>query len=211
MQLGDTAPDFSADTTDGPISFHQWIGNHWCVFFSHPKDFTPVCTTELGRANNLKKEFDERGVKLIAISVDSVSTHKKWILDIQETQNTSDFSFPIIGDEKGEVAELYGMIHAKASDTNTVRAVFVIDPGKKIRLMMSYPATTGRNFLEILRVIDALQMSDTHKVATPADWEDGSECIILPGITNEAEIEALFPKGYRELKPYLRMTPDPRK
>jgi thioredoxin-dependent peroxiredoxin len=211
MQLGDTAPDFIADTTVGPISFHEWIGHYWCLLFSHPKDFTPVCTTELGRADKLQDEFGKRGVKMIALSVDSVDTHKRWIRDIEETQNTSNFSLPIIGDEKGEIARLYGMIHPKASDTNTVRAVFLIDPEKIIRMMMSYPASTGRNFDEIIRVIDALQLTDTHKAATPADWREGDECIILPSITNEVEIEALFPKGYRELKPYLRMTPDPRK
>ncbi len=210
MHLGDIAPDFTADTTEGPISFHEWLDNSWCIFFSHPKDFTPVCTTELGYANKINGEFVRRGVKMIALSVDSVESHKKWIPDIVETQGTGNFSYPIIGDEKRKIAALYDMIHPEADDTFTVREVFIIDTEKKIRLKMTYPASTGRNFDEILRVIDSLQLTDSHRVATPVNWKKGDECVILPSITDKEEIKTLFPKGYREVKPYLRLTPDPK-
>jgi len=209
LHLGDIAPDFVADTTEGKISFHEWIGNSWCIFFSHPKDFTPVCTTELGYAAKIKKEFDKRNVKLIALSVNSVDSHRKWIPDINETQHAK-VDYPLLGDEKGEIAQLYGMIHPNASDTFTVRTVFVIDPQKKIRLTMTYPASTGRNFDEILRVIDSLQLTDAHKVATPVNWKKGEDCIILPSITDQKDLERLFPQGYRALKPYLRITPQPK-
>lgn len=208
LQLGSIAPDFTARTTEGEISFHQWLGNSWCVLFSHPKDFTPVCTTEIGAASKLSSEFDKRKVKMLAISVGSVEDHKKWIPDINKTQNTK-VNFPIIGDENHQIANMYGMIHPKASDTSTVRTVFIIDPKKTIRLMLAYPASTGRNFNEILRVIDSLQLTDNHKVATPADWVKGQECVILPSITQPDELKQLFPKGFRTLTPYLRMTPDP--
>lgn len=208
LQLGDIAPDFIAETTEGRISFHEWIGDSWCIFFSHPKDFTPVCTTELGYAAKIKGEFDKRNVKVIALSVESVNSHKAWIPDINETQKTQ-VNFPIIGDETHHISELYGMIHPNASDTLTVRTVFIIDPKKKIRLTMCYPAATGRNFDEILRVIDALQLTDSNSVATPANWHSGQECVILPSITDPNTLKQKFPKGYRELKPYLRMTPQP--
>lgn len=208
IQLGAKAPDFTADTTHGKISFHQWIGDSWCILFSHPKDFTPVCTTELGKAAKLSGDFSQRGVKLIALSVGSVDNHNKWIPDINETQGV-DLKFPIIGDDNHVVSELYNMIHPLASDTATVRSVFIIDSKKTIRLILTYPASTGRNFQEILRVIDSLQLTDKHKVATPADWEKGQECVILPSVTDSEEIKKLFPQGYRQMKPYLRLTPDP--
>lgn len=208
IQLGAMAPDFNAESTEGNISFHKWLGNSWGVLFSHPKDFTPVCTTELGMAAKLNDEFAKRGVKPIAISVGDVASHKKWIPEINQTQGAT-VKFPIIGDESHSVAKLYGMIHPKASDTSTVRNVFIIDPKKVVRLIMIYPASTGRNFQEILRVIDSLQLTDNHKVATPANWVRGGECVILPSVTNPEEIKKLFPKGYKELTPYLRMTPDP--
>lgn len=208
IQLGSIAPDFTADTTIGRINFHDWLEGSWCVLFSHPKDFTPVCTTELGAAAKLTSEFSKRGVKLIGLSVGSVTEHKKWIPDINSVSKVT-LSFPLIGDEKHQVAELYGMIHAASDDTATVRTVFVIDPNKKIRLTMTYPASTGRNFQEILRVIDSLQLTDKHKVATPANWLKGEECVILPSITNPEDIKKLFPKGMKQITPYLRMTPDP--
>ena len=207
LQLGDIAPDFEAPTTLGNISFHEFIGNNWVVFFSHPADFTPVCTTELGRASNLKAEFDKRNVKLVAISVDSVESHLKWISDINETQNAS-MNFPIIGDENKTVANMYGMLHPNASETFTVRSVFVIGPDKKIKLMLTYPASTGRNFDEILRVIDSLQLTANYSVATPADWKQGEDCVVVPSIAS-ADIPAKFPKGFKEIRPYLRMTPQP--
>ncbi len=210
LQIGDIVPDFTAPTTEGKISFHEWIGNSWCVFFSHPKDFTPVCTTELGECARKKQEFDKRNVKIIALSVGSVETHKAWIPDINATQNTV-VNFPIIGDENHQISELYGMIHPNASETHTVRSVFVIDPSKKIRLMICYPASTGRNFDEVLRVIDSLQLTDSNSVGTPANWKWGDECVILPSITDPNEIKKNFPQGYRELTPYLRMTPQPKK
>jgi alkyl hydroperoxide reductase subunit AhpC len=208
LHIGSIAPDFEQDSTEGKIKFHDWIGKGWAVLFSHPKDFTPVCTTELGRAANLKAEFDKRGVKTIAVSVDSVDSHKKWIPDIEQTQKAK-MNFPILGDGDKKVAKLYDMIHPEWNDTLTVRSVFIIDPNKKIRTIITYPASTGRNFTEILRVIDSLQLTDSHKVATPVDWKDGDECVIVPAITDPAEIKQRFPKGHRELKPYLRMTPQP--
>jgi alkyl hydroperoxide reductase subunit AhpC len=208
IQLGATAPDFTAETTQGKLSFHQWIGNSWCVLFSHPKDFTPVCTTELGKAAHLSNEFEKRGVKLIALSVGSVETHNQWIPDINKTQGV-DLHFPIIADENHKISELYHMIHPHASETATVRSVFVIDPKKNIRLMITYPASTGRNFQEILRVIDSLQLTDKHKVATPVDWAKGQDCVILPSVIDPEEIKRLFPKGFKQVTPYLRMTPDP--
>ena len=210
LRLGDDAPDFTADTTEGKISFHQWKGNSWAILFSHPKDFTPVCTTELGRASNLKDEFDKRNIKMLAVSVDGVEDHNKWIGDINETQKAS-MNFPILGDKDRKVAKLYDMIHEEANDTLTVRSVFIIDSNKKIRAMITYPASTGRNFGEILRVIDSLQLTDNHKVATPADWKQGDDCVIVPSITDPEELKKRFPKGYTELRPYLRMTPQPDK
>lgn len=210
LHLGSIAPDFEADTTAGHVKFHDWIGNTWAVLFSHPKDFTPVCTTELGRAANLKDEFDKRNTKMIAVSVDSVEDHKKWIGDIEDTQKAR-MNFPIIGDEKRKVAGLYDMIHQEANDTLTVRSVFIIDPNKKIRAMITYPASTGRNFGEILRVLDSLQLTDNYKVATPADWKQGDDCVIVPSIQDPAELKERFPKGYKALRPYLRMTPQPNK
>jgi len=210
LHIGSVAPDFETDTSTGRIKFHDWIGNQWAVLFSHPKDFTPVCTTELGRAANLKAEFDKRNVKMIAVSVDNVQDHKRWIGDIEDTQKTT-MNFPIIGDEGRKVAALYDMIHQEANDTLTVRSVFIIDPNKKIRAMITYPASTGRNFSEILRVIDSLQLTDTHKVATPADWKDGDDCVIVPSLQDPEELKKRFPKGYQALRPYLRMTPQPNK
>lgn len=209
LQLGDIAPDFTAETTEGFIEFHQWLGDSWGVLFSHPADFTPVCTTELGAVAKLKSEFDKRNTKVIAVSVDDVESHKSWISDINETQHTT-MNFPIIGDEDKKVANLYGMIHPNANDTLTVRSVFIIGPDKKIKLMLTYPASTGRNFQEILRVLDSLQLSANYSVATPADWKDGEDVVISNAIKNE-DIPAKFPKGHREIKPYLRMTPQPNK
>ncbi|EAR21909.1 peroxiredoxin [Nitrococcus mobilis] len=209
LRIGDTAPNFTAETTEGTIDFHQWIGDHWAVLYSHPADFTPVCTTELGRTANLKPEFDKRNTKVIAVSVDSVADHRRWIDDINDTQQTT-VNFPIIGDQDRKVAELYEMIHPKASDTVPVRSVFFIDPNKKIRAMITYPPATGRNFQEILRVIDALQLTDNHKVATPVDWKDGDDCVILPSISDE-QAKAQFPKGWKTLRAYLRLTPQPNK
>jgi thioredoxin-dependent peroxiredoxin len=210
IQLGDIAPDFKAESTQGTIQFHEWLGGNWCIFFSHPKDYTPVCTTELGEASRKMPEFAKRGVKVLALSVDSLESHKGWINDINETQNTS-VSYPIVADPQRQVAQLYGMIHPKALDSFTVRTVFIIDPNKKVRLMMTYPAPTGRNFDEILRVIDALQLTDKHSVATPVNWKQGGDCIVLPSIKDPEELKAKFPKGFKELKPYLRITPQPDK
>jgi len=209
LRLGDTAPDFSAETSEGPIRFHEWLGSGWGILFSHPKDYTPVCTTELGTVAKMKREFEKRGVKVIAVSVDPVESHKGWICDINETQGTT-MNFPIIADPDKKVAGLYDMIHPNVDDTATVRSVFVIGPDKKIKLTLTYPASTGRNFLEILRVIDALQLTAKYKVATPANWEDGQDCIITLAVKDE-EIPALFPKGSRRVKPYLRYTPQPNK
>ena len=207
VRLGDLAPDFQQDSTAGPIQFHEWLGNSWCVLFSHPKDFTPVCTTELGMAAKLEGEFAKRNVKLIGLSVDSVPDHKKWMGDIQETQGHG-VKFPMLGDADRKVSTLYDMIHPQANDTFTVRSVFIIDPNKKVRLILTYPASAGRNFAEILRVIDSLQLTDKFKVATPVDWKDGQDVIVVPAVTND-EAKKLFPKGFREVKPYLRITPQP--
>jgi len=210
IQLGSIAPDFTQDSTDGPIHFHEWIGSKWVILFSHPKDFTPVCTTELGAVAKLKPELDKRNVKAIALSVDDVDSHKRWVSDIEETQSTK-LNFPILADSDRKVANLYGMIHPDANDTLTVRSVFVIDPNKKVRLTLTYPASTGRNFAELLRVIDSLQLTDSHSVATPADWKDGDDVVIVPSIQDPEVIKAKFPKGYRAVKPYLRLTPQPNK
>lgn len=207
LQLNDVAPDFTQDSTEGPISFHQWAGDSWVVLFSHPKDYTPVCTTELGAVAKLKPEFDKRGVKVIGLSVDPADSHAGWAKDIEETQGAA-LNFPLIADHDQKVANLYGMIHPNASDTTTVRSVFVIDPAKKIRLTLTYPAATGRNFEELLRVIDSLQLTDKHKVATPANWKQGEDVIIVPSVTNEAAKE-LFPGGWDEQKPYLRVVKQP--
>lgn len=210
IRLGGEAPDFTQESTEGTIHFHEWIGDNWAILFSHPKDFTPVCTTELGIVAKLKPEFDKRHVKAIAVSVDDVKSHKGWIGDIEETQHTK-LNYPILGDADKKVANLYGMIHPDLSDTTTVRSVFVIDPKKKVRLMITYPQSTGRNFQEILRVIDSLQLTDNYSVATPGDWKDGEDCVIVPSITDPKVLKEKFPKGYREIKPYLRMTPQPNK
>jgi thioredoxin-dependent peroxiredoxin len=209
VQLGSTAPDFSAETTEGPIKFHEWIGSSWAVLFSHPKDFTPVCTTELGYVAKIKPEFEKRGVKVIALSVDPVGSHKKWIGDIEETQKIK-MNFPIIGDTDSKVSNLYGMIHPEAAATITVRSVYIIDPNKKVRATIQYPPSTGRDFNEILRVIDSLQLTDSHKVATPANWKNGDDVVISPAVSDE-DAKARFPKGWRTLRPYLRMTPQPNK
>jgi len=207
LQLGDTAPDFTAETTEGSIHFHEWIGNNWAILFSHPADFTPVCTTELGAASKLKPEFDKRKVKMIAISVDALTQHHEWIKDINETQHTL-VNFPIIADPDKKVSELYNMIHPNASSTFTVRSVFIIDPDKKIKLIIVYPMSVGRNFNELLRVIDSLQLSANYSVATPANWKNGDDCIILPSLSDE-EAHKNFPKGYKKVKYYLRVTPQP--
>lgn len=209
LYLGDIAPDFSANTTTGPIHFHEWIGNDWVIFFSHPADFTPVCTTELGAASKLSEAFAIRSVKMIALSVDSLNDHHAWIHDINETQQTT-MNFPIIADSDKTISNLYGMIHPNASMTHTVRSVFIIAPDKTIRLMITYPASTGRNFEELLRVIDSLQLTGQYQVATPANWKEGEDCIIIPSINNEEAIEQ-FPKGFKEIKSYLRFTPQPNK
>ena len=210
LKLGDVAPDFTQESSEGPISFHKWIGSSWCVLFSHPKDFTPVCTTELGYTAKLKEEFAKRGVKVIALSVDTNESHKKWIPDINETQNCK-VNFPILADGDRKVSTLYDMIHPNASDAFTVRSVFIIDSSKKIRLILTYPASTGRNFDEILRVIDSMQMTDNHSVATPVNWKDGDDVVIVPSLQDPDVIKQKFPKGYKALKPYLRMTPQPNK
>lgn len=209
LRLGDIAPDFTQQSSEGDIHFHEWLGNHWGILFSHPADFTPVCTTELGFTAKLQDEFAKRNVKVLALSVDPVDSHKRWIGDINETQNTQ-VNFPIIADADRKVSTLYDLIHPNASDTLTVRSLFVIDPNKKIRLIITYPASTGRNFNEILRVIDSLQLTDNHKVATPANWQAGEEVVIVPSLQDADEIKRRFPKGYRAVKPYLRLTPDPR-
>lgn len=210
LRLGDIAPDFTQDSTEGKISFHQWLGSSWGVLFSHPRDFTPVCTTELGEVAKLKPEFEKRNVKAIGLSVDPLSDHQRWVGDIQETQGCA-LNFPLLADADKTVANLYDMIHPNANDTFTVRSVFVIDPNKKIRLIITYPASTGRNFVEILRVIDSLQLTDNYKVATPVNWKDGQDVIIVPSLQDEAEMKKLFPKGYKIVKPYLRITPQPNK
>src|SRR5438477_8130203 len=210
LRLGATAPDFTAETTEGTIKFHDWIGDKWAVLFSHPRDFTPVCTTELGAVAKLKPEFDKRNVKVIAVSVDDVASHKKWIGDIEETQGTR-MNFPILGDADKKVSNLYDMIHPEANDTLTVRSVFIIDPNKKVRLMITYPASTGRDFNEILRVVDSLQLTEYHSVATPANWKQGDDCVIVPSLQDPKVLKEKFPKGWTELRPYLRMTPQPNK
>jgi len=207
LRLGDIAPDFSAATTEGTIDFHQWLGNSWGVLFSHPADFTPVCTTELGMVARIKGEFEKRNVKVLAVSVDPIDSHGKWIKDINETQSCT-MNFPIIADDKREVAQKYDMIHPNVDDKATVRSVFVIGPDKKIKLTLTYPASTGRNFLEILRVIDSLQLTAKHKLATPADWKQGQDCIVVTSVS-DADAEKMFPKGVRKVKPYLRYTEQP--
>lgn len=208
LQLGDTAPDFHADTTQGPIDFHAWMGSSWAVLFSHPRDFTPVCTTELGYTAKLKPEFDKRGVKVIGLSVDPLGDHEKWADDIRETQGST-VNFPMIADPEKKVANLYGMIHPNASDTVTVRSVFVIGPDKKIKLTLTYPASTGRNFDEILRVIDSLQLTAKHAVATPVNWKAGEDVIIAGSVTDE-EAKKKFPDGWKAPRPYLRIVPQPK-
>jgi alkyl hydroperoxide reductase subunit AhpC len=208
LRLGDIAPDFSQDSTEGRIDFHKWLGDSWGVLFSHPKDFTPVCTTELGATAKLKREFDQRNVKVLAISVDAVDSHRGWVGDIEETQGCA-VNFPILADPDRKVATLYDMIHPNANDTLTVRSVYIIDPKKKIRLTLTYPASTGRNFDEILRVIDSLQLTDKHSVATPVNWKQGEDVIIVPSLQDPDLIKQKFPKGYKALKPYLRITPQP--
>ncbi|MFO6419416.1 peroxiredoxin [Hylemonella sp. W303a] len=210
LRLGDTAPDFTQDSSIGPIKFHEWAGDSWVILFSHPADFTPVCTTELGRTAALSGEFAKRGVKPIAISVDPVDKHRQWIPDINETQHTT-VNFPILADADRKVSELYDLIHPNASATATVRSVFFIDPKKTVRATLTYPASTGRNFDELLRVIDSLQLTDSHKVATPADWKDGDDVIIVPSLQDADEIARRFPKGYKAVRPYLRVTPQPNK
>ncbi len=207
LRIGDTAPNFQADTTEGKIDFHEWLGDSWGILYSHPADFTPVCTTEIGRTAQLKDEFAKRNTKVAVVSVDDVKSHNEWKKDVNETQNTS-VEFPIIGDEKRVVANLYDMIHENASATATVRSVFFIGPDKKIKASITYPASTGRNFAEILRVIDSLQLTSKHQVATPADWKFGEDVIITPAVKDE-EIAAKFPKGHTVIKPYLRTTPQP--
>ncbi|GAB2799340.1 peroxiredoxin [Rhabdobacter roseus] len=209
LRLGDIAPDFEANTTQGPIQFHEWLGDSWGLLFSHPADFTPVCTTELGKTALLKGEFQKRNVKVLAVSVDDLDSHHRWIPDINEVTG-SDVDFPIIADEGRKVAELYDMIHPNASEKATVRSVFVIGPDKKIKLTLTYPASTGRNFNEILRVIDSLQLTANHSVATPADWQDGEDVIVVPAVSTE-DAEKKFPKGLNIVKPYLRYTPQPNK
>ncbi|WP_324720484.1 peroxiredoxin [Salinimicrobium sp. HB62] len=207
LRLGDKAPNFDAETSEGKINFYDFLGDSWGILFSHPADYTPVCTTELGAAAKYNEEFEKRNVKVMALSVDGVASHKDWIKDINETQNT-EVNFPIIADEDRKVADLYDMIHPNADDTLTVRSVYVIAPDKSIKLMITYPASTGRNFEELLRVIDSLQLTAYKKVATPANWKAGEDVVISPSVSNK-EADKLFPKGYREVKPYLRMTPQP--
>jgi thioredoxin-dependent peroxiredoxin len=207
VRLGDTAPDFTADTTQGTVNFHEWLGDSWGVLFSHPKDFTPVCTTELGYVAKIKPEFDKRNVKVIGLSVNGLEDHAKWDADIEETQGTA-LNFPLIGDPDKKVADLYDMIHPAASDTATVRSVFVIGPDKKVKLTLTYPASTGRNFDEILRVIDSLQLTADYKVATPANWKHGEDVIIVPAVSDE-DAKELFPNGWDAKKPYLRVTKQP--
>ena len=209
LRLGDEAPNFTIESTEGEIQFHQWLGTGWGILFSHPADYTPVCTTELGAVAKLKEEFAKRNVKVAALSVDSLDDHKGWVNDINETQNTL-VDFPIIADPDRTVANLYDMIHPNALDNMTVRSVFIIGPDKKIKLILTYPASTGRNFAELLRVIDSLQLTANYSVATPANWKDGEDCIITPAVSNEQAKEK-FPKGFTEVKPYLRVTPQPNK
>ena len=206
-RIGEIAPDFTAETTEGTVSFHEWVGDNWAVLFSHPKDFTPVCTTELGEAARLKPEFEKRGVKILGLSVDPVDSHKKWADDIAETQGHA-LNFPVIADKDQRVARLYDMIHPEVSDIFTVRSVFVIGPDKKVKGMITYPASTGRNFAEILRLIDSLQLTARYSVATPANWQQGGDCIIVPALSDDAAKEK-FPGGWKTVKPYLRIVPQP--
>lgn len=210
LRLGDTVPNFTQDSTVGRIDFYEWAGDSWVVLFSHPADYTPVCTTELGTVSKLKSEFDRRNVKVIALSVDDAESHSGWTKDIEETQKTQ-LNYPILADSDKKVSQLYEMIHPNANPNVTVRTVFVIDPNKKLRLTLTYPPSTGRNFSEILRVIDSLQLTDNYSVATPADWKDGEDCVIVPSIKDADELKQKFPKGYIEVKSYLRMTPQPNK
>lgn len=207
IKLGDTAPDFQAETSLGDLNFYEYLGDSWGILFSHPADYTPVCTTELGYTSKLRSEFDKRGTKVIALSVDGVEDHQNWIKDINETQQT-DVQFPIIADKDRKISELYDFIHPNASATATVRSLLIIDPEKKVRLIITYPASTGRNFNEILRVLDSLQLVDSHKVATPVNWQDGDDVIVPPSVSTE-EAKKIFPKGVKEIKPYLRYTPQP--
>ncbi|MCW5725761.1 MAG: peroxiredoxin [Maricaulaceae bacterium] len=209
LLLGDIAPDFEAETNEGKIRFHEWIGDQWAIFFSHPADFTPVCTTELGFTAKLKDQFAKRNAKAIALSVDSVEDHKKWIGDIEDTQGVK-MNFPIIADVDRKVSQLYSMIHPNADPKLTVRSVYVIDPNKKIRATFTYPPSAGRNFNEVLRLLDSLQLTDGYKVATPVNWEDGEDVIVVPSLS-DADADKLFPKGYRKIRPYLRVTPQPNK
>ncbi|HSD37256.1 MAG TPA: peroxiredoxin [Rhodocyclaceae bacterium] len=209
LRLGDTAPDFEQDSSEGRIKFHEWLGDSWGVLFSHPADFTPVCTTELGLTAKLKSEFAKRNVKAIALSVDSVESHSKWIGDINETQDTQ-VNFPILADGDRKVSTLYDMIHPEASATLTVRSLFIIDPKKKVRLIITYPASTGRNFDEVLRVIDSLQLTEHHLVATPGNWKQGEDVVIVPSLQDPEEIKRRFPAGYKAVRPYLRLTPQPK-
>jgi alkyl hydroperoxide reductase subunit AhpC len=208
LQLGDEAPNFTAETTEGSVDFHNWLGNSWAVLFSHPKDFTPVCTTELGRVAALKPEFDKRGVKVMGLSVDPLGSHKEWSNDIKETQGHA-VNFPMIADPDRKVSDLYGMIHPKANDTLTVRSVFVIGPDKKVKLTLTYPASTGRNFDEILRVIDSLQLTAKHKVSTPSDWKQGGD-VIISGSVSDEEAKKQYPNGFKTIKPYLRVVAQPK-
>ncbi|WP_374621271.1 peroxiredoxin [Pandoraea sp.] len=210
LRLGDIAPDFEQDSSVGKIKFHEFLGDSWGVLFSHPADYTPVCTTELGLTAKLKGEFEKRNVKAIALSVDDAESHKGWIKDINETQNTA-VNFPILADGDRKVSQLYDMIHPNASETLTVRSLFVIDPKKKVRLIITYPASTGRNFDEVLRVIDSLQLTDNYSVATPGNWKDGDDVVIVPSLKDEAVLKEKFPKGYKAVRPYLRLTPQPNK
>ncbi|MBC6420809.1 MAG: peroxiredoxin [Hormoscilla sp. SP5CHS1] len=210
LRLGDTVPNFTQASSEGEIDFYTWAGDSWVILFSHPADYTPVCTTELGEVARLKSQFDKRNVKPIALSVDSVESHKGWIGDINETQKTT-VNYPILADPDKKVSDLYDMIHPNASNTLTVRSVFIIDSDKKLRLTLTYPASTGRNFDELLRVIDSLQLTDNHSVATPVNWKDGGDCVIVPSLKDPEVLKEKFPKGYTEVKPYLRMTPQPNK
>jgi thioredoxin-dependent peroxiredoxin len=207
IRLGDTAPNFKAMSTEGLINFHEWLGDSWGILFSHPADYTPVCTTELGTVARYMSRFQKRNVKVVALSVDGIESHYGWVKDINETQHTT-VNFPIIADEDRKVSELYDMIHPNASDKFTVRSVFIIGDDKKVKLMITYPASTGRNFDELLRVIDSLQLTAYHKVATPANWVNGDDCVVSPSIATK-DIPAMFPKGFKEIKPYLRITPQP--
>ena len=209
LRLGDIAPDFQQESSQGTISFYEFLGDHWGILFSHPADYTPVCTTELGFTAKLKDQFEKRGVKAIALSVDDVESHHGWIQDINETQNTQ-VNFPILADKDRKVSTLYDFIHPNASETTTVRSLVVIDPHKKVRLIITYPASTGRNFHEILRVIDSLQLTENHKVATPANWQQGEDVVIVPALKDEEEIKQRFPQGYTAVKPYLRFTAQPK-